>query len=373
LLYNLKNKIIEHLQLILVMVFIIITIVFSQILKSDNSSSIIKSNEIRKIPVEQINIKQKDYFLNFKINGFVTTGAKIQLIPQVSGRISKVSDQILAGSVFDKDQILFQIEPVDFELNITKIKSKLKQNESNLKLRKAEYKVAISEWRGLNGKKSIPDLVSKKPALDAAKAVLNATEADLQIAKIKLQRAKFSLPFAGKILSSNIAKGQFIQSGKSLGEVFDIEAVEIESSLNKEELKWLKIMDQPKILIHIQDKKTYHAEIARISGVLDPKTRFTNIVFKVSNEDRKHLIAGQFIEIEITNNNPMKVLHIPIESLQENDNIWEIVDMKLKNRIINIIQITKDYVIVLSDKKNINIAKGNLLGSSEGDLVKIIK
>lgn len=369
---SLKNKIIGHLQLILVICFVGATIIFSQILKSNTSPNIVKNQNIRKIPVEQIQIKQQDYFLNFKLNGFVTTGTKIQITPQVSGRISKVSQQALPGSNFAKNQILFEIDPVDFKLNIAKKNSNLKQAEVKLKIREAEYKVAISEWEGINNKKPIPDLVSKKPLLDAAKAELAASKADLEIAQIQLERTKFSLPFDGKILSSNIALGQFIQSGKSLGEAFDIQSVEIESSLNKEELKWLKLMDQPKVQIYTQNEKIYDGNISRISGVLDLNTRFTNIFFEISNEDKKKFKAGQFVEIKITNNNPMKVLHIPIEALQENNHLWEIANMKLKRKKIDILQITKNHAIVLSNTPQINIAKGNLFGISEGDLVNII-
>ena len=317
-------------------------------------------------------IKKKDYFLSFKINGFVTTGAKIKITPQVSGRISSVSDNTLAGDIFKKNQILFQIDPIDFELNIETIKSKLKQNEAQLKLKQAEYEIAISEWKKINKDKPIPDLVSKKPPLDAAKAALNASKAELNIAEIQLERTKFSFPFNGKIISSNVALGQFINAGKSLGEVFDIKSVEIDSSLNKEELKWLKLIDKPKILINTQNHKQYEGYIARISDILDPETRFTNIVFDIPDAVKENLKAGEFVEIEISDNKPIKIFEIPIEALQDNDNIWEIADMKLKNKKINILQIKKNHVIVLDDQKIINLANGNLLGASDGDLVKLI-
>jgi RND family efflux transporter MFP subunit len=369
---NLKNKLIGNLQLVLVISFVIATITFSQILKSKSPSNIKINKEVRKIPVEQIQIKQKNHFLNFKINGFVVTGAKIQLIPQVSGRISHVSKKSLPNSTFNKNHILFEIYPLDFELNITKITSEIKKNEVNLRIKTAEHEVAISEWKRVNGKKPIPDLVSKKPQLEVARAVLMASQANLQIAKIQLERTRFSLPFDGRILSSNIALGQFIQSGQSLGEAFDIKSIEIESSLNKEELRWLKSMKKPKILIHTQDQKTHEVEISRISGILNPKTRFTNIAFSVSDEIKKLLKPGQFVEIKITDTQPIKVLNIPIEALQEGDSVWEIADMKLKGRKINILQITKDHAVSLSNKKEVNIAIGNLLGSSDGDLVKIL-
>jgi len=367
---SLKNKLLGHLQLILVLTFVISTIAFSKMLNSDKTETIASKQAIKKIIVETVKISPEPYLINFKINGFVETGSKIDIISQVSGRIISLDKNILAGGSFVENQELFTIDPIDFELNIQKIQSQLKTAKADLDLKQAEHDVAISEWKQINGQKPIPDLVSKKPHLDAAKANILSSQANLEIAKLNLTRTKFSFPFAGRVLSSNVAIGQFVNAGQSLGKAFDLESLEISSSLNNDELNWLKKIQNPKITIKTKNGNQYEGNIARISAILDPKTRFTNITF-ISEEAKKHLTAGEFIEISIVAKKPINVLMIPIEALQEQNQIWIIKDNKLKKKKVEIFQITKNYAISINNDQNFTVAKGNLFGASEGDLVKV--
>ena len=74
--------------------------------------------------------------------GTVNPLREISLVPQVGGKIVRISPAMANGGAFTTGQSLLAIDPVDYELAVTLAKAQVKEAESNLKIIQQEALVA---------------------------------------------------------------------------------------------------------------------------------------------------------------------------------------------------------------------------------------
>jgi multidrug efflux pump subunit AcrA (membrane-fusion protein) len=141
--------------------------------------------------VRTMTVEQGNHNMIVVGQGTVTPLRQISLVPQVTGKVIEMSESLVNGGVFKKDDVLIRINPADYEAAVTLAEAKVKDSESKLRLASEESAAAREEWRLLYGKdtnKKIPPLVAKWPQLAAARASLDAARASLEQAALNLER-----------------------------------------------------------------------------------------------------------------------------------------------------------------------------------------
>jgi RND family efflux transporter MFP subunit len=196
--------------------------------------------------VRTIQVKMGPQGVTIRGEGTVQPLREINLVPQVGGKVVKVSPSLVNGGVFRKGDTLLQIDPEDYELAVTLARAKVKDAESVLEMAAEEAAAAKEEWRLLyedneEVEKEPPSLVAKEPQLAAAKARLAAERADLRKASLNLERAGLKAPFSGRVGEENVDVGQYVSPGQSLGILYSTEAAEIIVPLEGEALFWFDV------------------------------------------------------------------------------------------------------------------------------------
>ena len=59
-------------------------------------------------------LKKTSYSVTIKASGIVRAGMQTNLVAEVSGRITKISDTFLEGNYFKKNQILLNIDNANY-------------------------------------------------------------------------------------------------------------------------------------------------------------------------------------------------------------------------------------------------------------------
>lgn len=322
------------LQLILVILFILGAFIISRLMETEYEAP--KSNNgasERVLFAQTKNIKPVSYRIKFGATGVVEAKSNIDIISQVSGRIISVSENFFRGGHFSKKEILFEIDPRDFQLAVEAQKAEVAKARRAFNIEQAESQAAIEEWRLANGDEKPPLLVARKPQIDEAWANLEAAKASFEQANLDLERTKFSLPFDGIVLESSIGQGQYITSGQAYGQVFNKQDLEVKVSLQDQQLEWLLSTPNPEINITTSyrgETRTYKGVLKRSASSIEADTRFASLRFGFADEASPDLLPGVFADIEIHGPNLNNVMVLPAEALQVDGQIWVIKDNKFK-------------------------------------------
>lgn len=357
-------------QLVVVIIFVIASFAVSSALKYNENQRVGEAAPDRILNVEVQDIDLQDYAISFPITGVIESRTNIDIVPQVSGDIVSMSDSFFAGGEFNAGEVLFQINPLDFELEVQRLEAEVARAQTALDLERAESSAAIKEWQQLRGKKkAVPDLVARKPQMAEAEANLKAAQALLENAKLDLQRTQFSLPFSGQVLSANLSVGRYVAAGQTYGTVFDKNGLEVKTSLNAKQLDWLQ-KGNPSSIPMVIDRDgvqiPYDGYLKRGASELNAMTRFASVSLGIHGP-ATGLLPGSFVSATISGPVLRNVAVIPIQAYQKNQKIWIVSDDNIITSMTpDIIHMNDDEVVVTNITAPITIVTSLLDGGMDG-------
>lgn len=360
------------LQLLLVSLFILAAFIASRVMKNGYKPPVRNGGEVRKLYVSTTECTPEPYRIVFQTTGTVVALAEVNIVPQVSGRITEVAPDFYDGGLFEGSETLFRIDPRDYELEVERLRAEVVRAETALQLEAAEVEAALQEWARMNGDRPAPDLVARKPQIAEAEANLKAARAQLENAQLDLARTHFDLPQAGRVLNSQIASGQFVQAGQGYGAVFYSDALEVSASLEGEELKWL--LETPDVEIAIEADYMgrtlrYAGKLNRSVAAIDASTRFATARFGFEETPRE-LLPGVFVHVTVYGPIFQNVARLPVSALQQDGAVWLVdSDNRLQRFTPEIIFRESDFIAVSNLKGAAAIVTNDLPGATEGALV----
>ena len=311
-------------QLVLVIAFIVAALAVNRLMQSSYEPASRNAGGERALFVDTITVNPAPYQIVFETNGTVDARVDINIVPQVSGRIIAVDPAFYDGGTFTSETDLFQIDPRDYELDTQRLAAEVARAHTALQLESAEGTAALAEWTQINGDRTAPDLVARRPQRAEAEANLQAAQAALANAELALSRTRYTLPFSGRVLTSRIAPGQFVQAGQSYGTAFDLSSLEVTAALEGERLEWLLRSASTTVQIsahHLGQTHTYDGILRRSAASLDPLTRFATVRFGFQS-DSVALVPGVFARITVYGPKLDHISQVPASALQQNGLIW---------------------------------------------------
>lgn len=369
-----SNRIQGLLQCLLVILIIIASFTISNLLGTKQGSLESNYGNDLLLKVDTVEVTSGPYRIAFQTTGNVEARSEISVTPQVSGRVEQINSRFFEGGIFKADETVFQIESLDYELEVQRLRAEVARAETDLLLEQAEAEAAISEWQQIHGDKTPPDLVVRKPQVAEARASLQAAKAQLANAELDVERTRFSLPFNGRVLTSNLAKGQYVSAGQSYGTVFDMETLEVAASLDDKQLEWLLTAESPTIAISVNylgKSEAYKAYLLRGVSSFNALTRFANVNFGLK-EAHKSILPGMFVDIHIEGSHLDDILLLPIESLQKDGRVWHVNgDATLSYLKPDIIYADDRYLAAKWTGQPLNVVTTRLTGATKGMRVEI--
>lgn len=325
--------------------------------------------------------------------GTVNPRTESLLISQVAGQILSVSPNFAAGGFFEKDEVLVQIDPRDYELAVERARARVAQAKVALMREEQEAAIAREEWELIGEGKPSP-LVVREPQLNEAKASLAAAEADLRQAELNLERTKIRAPYAGLVRAKNVDVGQYVAPGAVVARIFAIDYAEVRLPLPDEQLAYLDLdfsyrgqseyENGPEVILSADFAGRTHrwtGRIVRIESEVNQQTQMVHLVARVKNPydrsddpQRPPLTAGLFVKAEIQGRTAKDVVVVPREAVRNRDEVL-IVDAnnKLYRRDVEIVRTTTHEVIIhngLEDGEQVCLSPMNAV--SDGMDVRII-
>ncbi|MHC5063094.1 MAG: efflux RND transporter periplasmic adaptor subunit [Planctomycetota bacterium] len=343
---------------------------------------------VRAMPVEHQTLQ-----VQVKSQGNVQPRREIDLVPEVSGKVVRVSPSLIDGGFFEADETLLEIDPRDFQLAVTQQKAQVAEKQYRLKLEEAEAEAARREWKDL-GKGAEPDpLVLREPQLAEARASLAAAQAMLEKASLDLERTNVKAPFAGRVRSEAVDIGQFITSGSPLARIYSVDIAEVRLPVPDVEVAYLDIPLRyrgdssptagPDVRLTAEFAgKTYQwmGKIVRTDGQINSLTRQVTLIAAVADpyahgEDRDQppLTVGMFVEAEIVGKTFKNLIKLPRGAVQNSNRVLVVdADNRLRFRAVQILRRAEDSVLIRSGLENGElVCLSKLQGVTDGMQVQV--
>jgi len=285
--------------------------------------------------------------LVIEAQGTVQPEQQIQLIPQVGGKILKVSPALVNGGMFEVGTELIRIDPADYALAITLAQAAVKAAESELSVIRQEAASAKEEWDKFFSRQA-PEraptaLAMKQPQLAAAEARLAGVRADLERARLNLERTVIRAPFAGRVSAESVDIGQVVTPGQVLATIFSTAAAEIMVPLEDRDLAWLEVPGLTKAdgpgssalvrAVVAGRNREWRGRVVRAEGKIDERTRLVPLVVRVDHPyaEAPPLLAGLFVKVAIQGTVLTDTAVISRSLIRDGDLVW-VLDQEQKIR-----------------------------------------
>jgi len=290
--------------------------------------------------VEEFTTQRSNYSVSLETQGTVKARTESSLIPEISGRITDVSDAFRSGGFFKQGQLLVQIDPRNYQIDIRVAEANLAEQQFRLEEEQARVKLALKNWKKINPTKKASDLTLHIPQLKLAQAALDSAKAQLEKAQINLEKTQIIAPYDGRIVEQLADVGQFVSTGSILARIYSVDVAEIRLPLNNQQIEFLDFEDdyfgsseqvKKKTSVEISAKVglttyTWAGHIARAEGSIDIKSRQLFIVAQVENPygkvaDNPPLKVGQYVTARIKGKELNNIFVIPRIALRENNKV----------------------------------------------------
>ena len=315
--------------------------------------------------IRTITAKSESIRLSSTAFGTVSPRSENELIPEVSGSIVFMSPSLVSGGFFKKDDLLFSIEPLDYEVALEQSSAALKSAESELENAQRNHDRQIN----LAKKQSISES-RKEEAINRlrfAESAHREANARVSLAKKNLERTKIRAPYDGRVRNEKIDLGQFVNRGQSIASIYAIDSAEIRLPVHDKELAFLdlslfetaKSKDDAVILkaTFAGEQHTWNARIARTEGELDSRTRMINVIAEIdspysSKDSRPPLTIGLFVEAEILGRFIKDAVVIPQSAIQDRNLVYTVNEKnRLEFRKVKILRMINDQAVITDGLK----------------------
>lgn len=309
--------------------------------------------------------------------GEVRAKTNIELVAQVTGKVTSVSDKFIEGGQFAAGEMILQIDDADYRVALKSAEAAVAEAKVQLDIELASAETSKREWQNLVGEsiEKADPLRLNQPQVQRARARLDAAKAELSKAKLDFDRTKLTAPFAGRIMAKAAELGQFVSRGSGIGRMFSTESVEIRIPMSDFQISELGLglgqlpQDREKITARVIAKfgnSNYQWEgyLKSVDASVDNETRllFGTIVvekpFDLTGRSGIPLAPGLFVDVELDAAEKVAGVSVPRTALRSGNQIYVVEDNKLKFREVKTL-FTSPEVAVLSVEESASILPGD--------------
>ncbi|MCL2710127.1 MAG: HlyD family efflux transporter periplasmic adaptor subunit [Planctomycetaceae bacterium] len=363
--------------------------------------------------VEVVPIRQHDTGIDFSVDGEVVPRLRIDLVAEVQGRVIYKSEQCRLGKYVEKDEILLEIDPVDYQLTVDQAETAVSQakvniDENEVQKTNVEKELALAQERLTLTRRDYEryqQLVQRNSATQAdlenvqnsvlaiqevlqqrenqyrvlntqterLNVLLRREELALETAQLNRDRTKIKAPISGIITEDSFEVNSFIQKGANVARILDTSQLEIQSSLHMRQIQWIwrqsgestgyVFAPTPVTIVYEMDGErwAWDGELKTLDGgIMNPITRMVPCRVRVDNPQAGRylagtprtpptLFAGMFVTVIVHSKPEIPLYRIPERALLPGNRIWTVVDGTLRQHSIRLATTTPEGVLFYAD------------------------
>lgn len=257
-----------------------------------------------------------------------------ELRAAVSGRVTEVRDNAMAGERAKRGATLITIDDSRYQADLAAAEHELKQAELLLRKAKVNTAVARQEYRH-TGTEPLNDLALHLPELEIAAQAVRAAQANVVVARRQLADTVISAPFSGFVVERFVSPGQSVNDGDPLLKLVDDSAFELTVPLDRKDWGLLRqpISGLQARLFDLEGKPLGGARIRRGGDFLDEETRQYRLFMDISAAAPNNILSGDFVQVVLPGREIPAALCIPASALTQEGYLWYLDDESSLQRL----------------------------------------
>ena len=312
--------------------------------------------------IRAMTVVKESLRLKIRSEGTVTPKTQTNVIPEIKGRVTWISPNLVVGGYFQAGDLLVTIDAADYEARTGLAQAQLLRAEAELEHKRFELQRLQTLIKD--------NLVSQSNLENAARAhkiaKANVIESKINLAQAErdLSRTKITAPFEGMVRSESIDIGQFVQQGAPIASIYASDAVEVRLPIVNAQLAYLDPANlqrgeldpatAPMIRLTARYAGTsfiWRGQLARTEGEIDAQSRMITAVARVRQDNQSPdvppLQVGAFVAAEIEGQYLDDIVRLPRAALRPNSQVLIIDgDNRLRFRAVNVLRLENDFVLI---------------------------
>ncbi len=284
----------------------------------------------RVLPVQVATAEAFDGSPTYEAYGVVRPESELSLRPIVGGPVVEVHPSMIVGGRVAKGEVLFRVDPRDFELNVATSNAALLGAKADLAIEEGQAAVAEAEWALLEDSVETTatgkSLALREPYLAKSRADVESAEAQLNQARLNLSRTAVVAPFDAIVLSEELEIGAQVSAGAEVARLVKTSTFLIEVTMPAERTEGLDF-DGGEVTVRLSDAKNAQprqGRLLRLAGEVDPAGRMARVQVSVPSplDGPVPLLLGSYMRVDVPLKRVPSALSIPRAALREGDVVW---------------------------------------------------
>lgn len=288
------------------------------------AGSYMKKNSAKNRPAPNVvvdTISEQDVIQSFDAPGRVVSKYQVSVMARISGYLQK--SYFKEGDYVKAGETLFLIEPVEYQnaasvagANIQNIRAQLAY--ANKQLARAEELVK----QDYIAKSRYDEILANR---DALQAQLKAAQSNFNDTNRNLSYTRVKAPVDGRIGIIDVTVGNYVTpSSGSLTTINSTNPIYVTFPLSSEDYASISSIDENanakrRVELYFQNGDKYNLDGIQdfLDNKVDQSTGTVTMRATFQNKDNK-LLHGEFVNVKLYANHPVKVPVVPIVAVQEN-------------------------------------------------------
>lgn len=358
------------------------------------------------------------YRSSIDIYGEIITNSNIDVRAQVSGEIKFVSNNLVAGGVVSKGELLIAIDSfnydgalkdanaalVDTQLQLEIGKQQLELEKVNLEIAKQQLTLGqkdLERAKSLHASGALTDkaLDDKEFALSQRAQLLAQRQSSYSVqfsnierqensiirAKWNLDKAQRSLentkiyaPFNGAVINNNSAQlGRILTNNEMVAQLYATNSLEVSFIISDKQYGILSsdglLNRSIEVIWDIEPNKiTTNGTITRIDAQINAAMGGVKIFAKLNDDGLKNLRPGNFVQVKIAGISYENSYKVPETAIYESSHIFIVKNKRMQRIDIELLAYDMQSAIIRADiDKNDKIISTHLAQAGAGLKVNI--
>ncbi|MCA9611344.1 MAG: hypothetical protein KC586_01165, partial [Myxococcales bacterium] len=178
-----------------------------------------RPQDTRALLVDTTQVARERHEVRVHANGTVIPAEQVVLAPEINGRVTWTSDQLVPGGRFRRGEGVLRIDPRDFRLAVEAQSAEVQRAQLEVQLEEGRQRVAEREWNLFESTREAPaegqpeasaDLALRRPQRETAEVALRSARSAAERARLTLSKTNLVAPFNAMIVSENVDVGQLV-------------------------------------------------------------------------------------------------------------------------------------------------------------------
>ena len=192
---------------------------------------------------------------------------------------------------------------------------------------------------------SLPETENQKIKLFLSRFNVYKLYFSVRNLEILLDKHYFLAPFDGSIVSASLRVGSTVRSGTLLGDIINLEQLEIAMPVKAEDIPWID-QQLPVVFTSSEISGQWSGMITRIGSNIDTRTQTVQVYASIDDNPQASLLNGSFLEAHIPGRSIDSAFAVPPKAIYDDSYVYLIADGRLARRPVRILRWESKHVII---------------------------